>query len=320
MLIKPFNPIKEKEIIKINNGYKLHKDGSLSRRRIATNINHNFARIEEIKIVPKLNKILKTCTFGQFNTPNYIDTISWMGSSIDMESGEIIDFGAYSPIPNTSNYFTSQLLGDYMPQSTIRVKDSDNIYVTNLINSKENLSNYEFLNYTIFGTEEYFQMNYNDIVGILDSFFSQWGFNYPFDSYVIIDTYSKTFTPKFKYLKGMLEESTAFKLFSLYTKSISRLVDLLSYHSEMSKRKFRIKVFTSAFMSVIRITDLEHKEINLTLTPSASDHFQTIINNCIAEKNFSVSENAECLMGSNAKEISLDMMNSVDYLNDLKLF
>lgn len=320
MLIKPFSPIKEKETIRLSNGYKVHKDGSLSRRRIATCNNRDFARVEEIKIVPRLGKILKTCTFGQFNTPNYIDTISWMESSIDMESGEIIDYGAYSPIPNTSNYFTSQLLGDYMPQNTIRVKNSDNIYVTDLINSEDKLSNYEFLNYAIFGAEDYLQMNYNDVIGILDSFFSQWGFNYPFDSYVIIDTYSKTFTPRFKYLKGVLDESTALKLFGLYAKNISKLVDLLSYHSEMNKRKFRIKVFTNAFMSVIRITDLEHKDINITLTPSATDHFQAVINNCIAEKHFCLSENVECLMGNNAKEISLDMMNSVDYLNDLKLF
>lgn len=320
MLIKPFSTIKEKEVIKLNNGYKLHKDGSLSKKRIATCTEHDFARIEEIKIIPKLSKILKTCTYGYFNTPNYIETISWMGSSIDMESGEIIDYGAYSPIPNINNYYTSQLLGDYMPQNTIQIKDSDNIYVTDFINSEDNLSNYEFLNYTIFGAEDYLQMNYNDIIGILDAFFSQWGFNYPFDSYVIIDTYSKTFTPKFKYLKGVLDESVALKLFGLYAKNISKLVDLISYHSEMNKRKFRIKVFTNAFMSVIKITDLEHKEINITLTPSASDHFQSIINSCAAEKNFIVSENAECLMGNNAKYISLDMMNSVDYLNDLKLF
>lgn len=320
MLIKPFSPIKEKEFIRFNNGYKLHKDGSLSRRRIATCTGRDFARVEEIKIIPKMSMIVKTCTYGLFNTPNYIDTISWMGSSIDMESGEIIDYGAYSPIPNTSNYHTTQLLGDYMPKTTIKINDSDSIYVTNFINSEDNLSNYELLNYKIFGMEDYLQMNYNDLIGVLDSFFSQWGFNYPFDSFVVIDTYSKTFTPKFKYLKGVLDESTALKLFGLYAKSISKLVDLISYHSEMSKRKFRIKVFTNAFMSVIRITDLEHKGINITLTPSASDHFQTIINNCIAEKHFDLSENAECLMGSNTKEISLDMINSVGYLNYLNLF
>jgi hypothetical protein len=241
-----------------------------------------------------------------------------------MMTGECIDYGINSQTPNFTDNKTYQLLGNnYDNSNTYIIQDTDRIYPSNYVDEFLHISTFDpnsIIN-KVWSAEEVLQMDYTDLIGLLDSFFTQWGFNFPFDSYIVIDTKTKQFTPKFTYLNGIMDKNSVLPLFAAYVREISKLVEYISRCCEIfDNRHFRIKIFTNAFVSVIVINDIDYKEIEYKLNPSNCDHFRSLVNNKLACRSYGLTEAASILFNTKNKNISDEILQSIDFLDNFTLF
>lgn len=331
MLIKPFVPTYEP-----STRSPLKRTNLLDRRRIAVSPKGR-ARIEEIHIDPKEKTITKICSLGSFE--NYKQSIGNrinIDSSImimnDLLTGERIGCNIKSQTPNNSDTKTFQLLNfnefDYWnwqdrANSTYVLQEGDRVYPSKYVDEfiHESTFNPEFIGFGINSIEDTIQMPYVNFVGLLDSFFTQWGLGYPFDSTITIDTKTKEFTPRFSYCKELIDERSALAMFGTYAKEISKLVDLISHCSLVEKRHFRINIFTNAYLAIIKVTDMDYKEMSFDINSSHCDHFRALVNNKIARKDYDVSEAAGLIVtNKNFGSISSEILESVNYLTDIELF
>ena len=329
MLIKPFVPIIDKTPPRKTSNL-------LDRRRIAVSPKGR-ARIEEIHIDPEEKTVTKVCSLGNFenykcSVGNRISIDSSIIVSNDLISGEQLTCKIRSQTPNNSKNKTFQLLNfdtmDYWNWEsrvggTYVLQEGDKVYPSKYVDEfiHESTFNTDFIGLGVCSVEEAIQMPYISFVGLLDSFFTQWGLGYPFDSTIIIDTKTKEFTPRFSYCKELIDEKSALALFGTYAKEISKLVDLISHCSAIERRHFRIKVFTNAYLSIINITDMDYKEMSMEINASNCDHFRSLVNNKIASKTYDLSEAAGLIvLNKNFGNISSEILESVDYLSNYEIF
>lgn len=327
MMIKPFHYISD-----VKTESKMKCNSLLDRRRIAVSPSGR-ARIEEIHIDPDEKTVTKICSLGDFEDYRYsIGNRIRLDSSLkivtDLTSGETLDYNIKSQIPNNnrcktfqtvcnSSYFT----GD--DESVYILKDTDKVYPSKYVDEFIHKSSFdpEYICLGINTIEESVQMPYIEFIGLLDSFFTQWGLGYPFDSKVIIDTKTKEFTPRFTYCKELLDEKTALAIYATYAKEISKLIDIISRVSEIENRHFRIKVYTNAYMSYMSITDMDYKEMSFDIKSSNCDHFRSLVNNKIASSNYDFTESAGLVvLNKRFGNITSDILETIQYVDSFSPF
>ena len=323
MLIKPFRPATEHVPTRFRYEF--------NRSRIAVSPSGR-ARIEEIHIDTKNKTVTKTCSLGNFENYKYsvgnrISLDSSLSVMTDLVTGKLVDYKIKSQIPNNNDCKTFQTLGNDFtmldPGNVYVLKDHDVVYPSKFVDEYIHESTFDpkDILFSVYATENATQMPYTDFIGLLDSFFTQWGFGCPFDSTVVIDTKTKEFTPKFTYDENLIDKDTALTIFAAYAREISKLIEFISFTSLVEKRHFRIKVFTNAYMSYVSIKDMDHPELNFDINASNCDHFRSLINNSIASKSYSVSEAAGLVvLNKNFGNISSDILETVDYVCEPDLF
>lgn len=326
MLIKPFRQEYEPSITLKGGFVKNQNTSEYKRRRVFSN-KSGSVRIEEININPKTKTIVKNCIFGEFdksplNFGNIINVDDSMSITLDATTGKRKNFNIYSGIPNNSNSMTGQIVGNiYSPiPKTIALDKNDIVYNTDYIDDLYHTEyDKEKILYKIYAIEDIFQMSYSELVGFVSAFFSQWEFSYPFESEIIIDTKSEVFDIKsFKYLEGVIEKEIMMTLFASYTRDLSNLTALLSYNAKKENRNFRVLVYSTPFVSVIRIKDIKYpKEINETFSPSASNHFRSIINNVASKSDYDLTEEAGYIITNCNGDVSSEILETIDYIDDI---
>lgn len=324
MLIKPFESLKDIDVTP-------RKLRSVGKRRIAVSPK-GTVRIEEINIDPRNKTIIKSCKFGRMINSNYefskrINVTNEVVVVNDLLSGEVIDYATKAPIPNFSDSKTYQLINKNLyviaDKSYYLIQPEDRIYQSKHVDPlfiHEECFDPQTISLGISGIEDSMQLSYIECVGLLDSFFTQWGYSFPFDSTVIIDTKHKEFTPKFTYAKGLLDEQTALGLYATYAKEISKLVDILCDSKDIQNRNFRIKAYTNAFSCIISISDLDHKEISFDLNSSCYDHYRTLVNNKLACRDYDLTEQAGVIVLNKNGDISSDMLETLTFLGEHDVF
>lgn len=285
------------------------------KRRVACN-KLGDVRIEKITIYPEIKLLTKECSFGKKRYDSvkpdsvcmYFDAKNNMYTSIDLNSGKCVQWGSdcKSPSYNCTGY---RLYAGYSeePEPTpcfISLDSSDQIYSTDKLEFCFTGFDLESRKADIYCAENSLQMGYTSCVGLLTSFFTQWSYSFPFDSFVIFDT-SKGFNiPEFKYL-NIVDKELGQKMYTEYIKSISRVFDIIKRNCEIEKKNIRIYIFTSAFTTVIKIKD---HGLTLDYNLNASDHFDTIISNVESDgAGWCMSEECGAIMGTDNREISSDM-------------
>lgn len=327
MLIKPFRQEDYKPSLVLKGGFVKNYNGSEFKRRRVFSNNSGSVRIEEIIVNTEKKTIVKKCIFGEFdrsplNFGNIINVDDVMSVTLDLKTGNRLRFNTYSGIPNNSRSITGQIVGyisEPIPKS-VMLNKNDIVYNTDYIDDLYH-TEYDKQNilYKIYAIEDIFQMSYSELIGFTSAFFSQWGFSYPFESSIIIDTKSEEFSIKsFKYLQGVIEKDLITQLFASYVKDLSNLTSLVSYNAERENRHFRMLIYSTPFVSVIRIKDMNHpKDINGTFYPSASNHFRSMINNAASKSGYDLTEEAGYILTNNNGDISSEILESINYIDNI---
>lgn len=285
-----------------------------SKKRVAGNKN-GTVRVEELDIYPEGNFMVKKCLYGKRTNRygnNEVTLKNTMYSTVDCGSGELLQFGS----TNLSPYGDWMYAGshEYPEREKIILSGEENFYESNRLNdcftSGYDLSS---IKSDIYANEDVLQIAYNDCVGLLTSFFSQWNFGIPTDSFVIIDTLRGEFNvPKFTYL-NIVDREHGKKMYAYYIKHVSSVVDLLTRNCEMYKKKLRIMVFNSAYTTVIKIKDLENKGLRLDYNLNASDHFSSILHNMVSGNDkWILSEESHVILKPDMGVVSDKMIDSCD--------
>ena len=326
MLIKPFRQENNEPPIILKGGFVTNFDRSEYKRRRVFSNKSGSVRIEEIILNPKKKIITKNCVFGEFdksslNFGNIVNVDDEMSVTIDLKTGKRMSFSTYSGIPNNSKSITGQTIGyvTYPINRVISLNDNDVVYNTDYIDDLYHTEyDKESILYKIYAVEDLFQMSYSELVGFTSAFFSQWEFSYPFESDVIIDTKSETFSIRnFRYLQGIIKKEVIGCLFKSYAEDLSDFTRLASYNAKKEKRDFRVLVHSTPFVSIIRIKDLIYNDICETFSPSASNHFRAMINNATSESGYDLTTEAGCIINSNNGDISAEMLESINYIDNI---
>ena len=337
MIIRPFYRTEEKpylDTLKISNSlnFEVSKDfyGNVyfHKKRIGVNDKGAF-RCEEINIFPKTKTLIKETTFGSFDPKDELNllgrnanSISRIRSTLDLKTGKLVEWGSESPIPSNNGSRNFQVLG-FLNTNMYghHIRYEDKFYQTDKIENGDESFDIDSVKFKIYGTEDNLQMGYIETVGLMETFFSQWSFDYPFESSIIIDSKDGFNIVKLKYLKGILEEEAALKLFSDYLTGLDKLTELFKYNCFKEKRHIRVYVYTSAFCAIIKIHDCDHREIKLDSIISGSNHFKTLIFNKASNPNYyDFSEEAGIILRTRHGNISDEFIKSLNYLNDENLY
>lgn len=319
---------KSTDLPSFKNGYKIIEDplrgNCFYKKRIAVD-NDGNCRIEKIEIYPELGFLIKDCSYGEkiksFDPllKSGIKINKSMYSSIDLKTGSKLQYGADTIAPTAPmfepSYYFSGMYAEPSPEIAF-IEDGDIIYKTDKLISPFNSSgDYSIAEERIYAQEDQIQIGYTKLIGLLYSWFTQWSFEYPFDSFVIIDTKSGTYNiPEFKYL-NFIEKDYAKNIYKEYLKGLSKLTKLLKYNCDKEKRNLRILVYSGSYSTVIRIKDINHKELIIDNNLSGSDHFISLIYNMISDGfKFNISEEAFNIVNLSNGDISEDMISS--YVDD----
>ena len=288
-----------------------------SKKRIAGNRNGSI-RIEEMDIYPYQKMLVKKCSFGRKSKifgKEIVDLKNTMYSTIDCETGKLIQHGSSNLSP----------FGDWMSAGLETEPLKDRVYLdencpfyeaTDLNDCFTSGYDMNSVKADIYANEDVLQMAYSECVGLLTSFFSQWNYGIPTDSFIIIDACKGVFNvPKFTYL-NIVDREQGKKMYAYYIKHISEMVELLSRNCELSGKKLRILVFNSVYTTVIKIKDLENKGLNLRYSLNASDHFSSIVHNVesLSGDKWSMSEESGVILKPDMGKVSDSMIYSY-YMN-----
>jgi hypothetical protein len=311
------------------NGYKIIEDplkgNCFYKKRIAID-NEGNCRIEKCEICPELGYLIKDCSYGKKiktfdpSLSNGIRISKSMYTTIDLKTGAKLQWGADTLAPTAlycdPHYFFSGLYDEPSPD-LIFVDDGDIVYKTDKIINPFMSDALEFSDVLskIYIEEDTLQIGYTKCIGLLISWFTQWSFEYPFDSYIIIDTKTGTFNvPEFKSL-NFIEKDYIKNIYKEYLKGLSNLTRLLKYNCDKENKRLRILIYSGSYSTVIRIKDIDHKEIVIDHNLSGSDHFQSLIYNLISDGfKYNISEEAYNVVNSSNGDISEDMISS--YIED----
>lgn len=325
MIIRPKQKLDEDDYITDRFGFKI-ENSSLSKHRFA--VNGNSIREESLLILPNKKLMVKEISIGSLS----IDYGSILGRPYypgnrcrivyDLDSGKLIEWGVSSGLPSTSGYKSDQLLGLISADNPVKqIHHSNDIYCTKFIEPSKNYYDIEHRASSIYSIEDDFQLPYTEFIGLINSFFSQWTFDLPFECTVILDSKLGFTIKNFRYLKNIIGYDIIIKRAGEFVKQLDKLAYLFKRNSEVWNRDLRVTVFMGAFCSIVRIHDKEHKAISLDSTISGCNHFESVVMNMAANpSNYPFSEEAGILLGTKFGNITDEIIGSINYLNDESLY
>ena len=104
--------------------------------------------------------------------------------------------------------------------------------------------------------ENCLQVGYGGSVGFVRSFFTKWGYSYPFESLIIIDTELCQFNVKnFKLIKFVINNDIATNLYKEFVKELDAFVRRLSENCSGDGGDFRIQVLITPYAVLIDYYD-----------------------------------------------------------------
>ena len=297
-------------------------------KKIAISSNHN-ARLEELIVDSKNKTITKNSFTGYLSTNNNIEVCNKMQVVSDMNTGETISYNLSSLMPSyDNNYNMSQNIGFFYSDKDLNLKSYDlhsydKRYVNDLIGDSKYITDFDYINAAIYGVENLLQVDYGDLVSVLEMFFTQWSFNIPFVSNIIIDTERRSFNiPKFTYFQKIISEEIAMNLYATFAKELSSLCEFMfDLFNNVYKRKFRILIHHTPFVTVIKIKDTDNKEISLDFNVSASDHLKAMVNNAVSCKWYCNNDSLNVITDkTHNRDITFDVLDTIDYINSNDIF
>lgn len=290
-----------------------------------------FARIEELMINPEQKTVLKECTTGiktlrYFGGTNSIVTTGYSYVLTDYQ-GHKIQWGTDAKITKDKSFddkngFSWTFAGEVGDRPSIVFFDDTKdvvIPVKNGTTISDVASDLKKIYLDIESAEDIMQMHYNDCIGLVTSFFGQWGFSYPFESECIIDS-KRGYNPvTFKYLGGVIDSESGKLLYVEFLNDLNRLTEVLKYACEKEQRHIRILAYTGPYSSVIKIKDMEYPSLSVDYNLSANDQFKLLIHNVKADGSGMFSgEWADILMGGSQKEVNKELVANL-FTNDIVL-
>ena len=288
----------------------------------------NNARLEEL-IVDKKNNTVTKNSFTGYYIADKIEICNKMQIVSDIKTGETISYNLSSRMPSYDNdYNLTQHLGFFYSDkelnlSSYKTNPYDKRYKTDFITDNKMITDFDFIRGAIYGTENTLQIDYGDLVGVLEMFFTQWSLSIPFVSRVIIDTERRIYNiPKFTYFQKIISEDVALRLYATYAKELQVLCDFLfDLFNNAYKRKFRIFIYTNPFVSIIKIKDIENENMTFDFNVSASDHLKSLVNNAVSCKWYCNNDALAVVTGKmRNKDITFDALDTIDYINSNDIF
>jgi hypothetical protein len=243
--------------------------------RISINPDKNVGRLEKITLAtdeedPENTYIVKECATGPMKYNKFIlhgepapslrvENYTYVTTDID---GEYLQSGGLSQYP-TENEIDSYVEYGFNDLDTANDFIVDEDYFKKKINKSIEFTNLTMNNIReeVLLYENKFQLPYTETIGFLDTFFSTWTFNYPFECYIIIDPARRIFNiPKIKYLPFIKAEEMK-AIYSLLVMEVDRMSNYLFRVFERERRHLKIVVFLHPFGSVIKLIDMDmHRE------------------------------------------------------------
>ena len=162
----------------------------------------------------------------------------------------------------------------------------------------------------VYDYENTYQMYFYEFIGLINIFFSNWLWNYPMSTYVIIDCKRGTYNvPKFSIL-NVINKDTSHKIYLNFIKGVSEISKMLKRICEMYGKNYVLNIFI-VNECVIKIFDIEH---NISM-----DTF--LLTNSDISNNLMKSSVSGGLRYCNSEELntvsSLSPANSLNIVNDI---
>lgn len=162
----------------------------------------------------------------------------------------------------------------------------------------------------VYDYENTYQMYFYEFIGLINIFFSNWLWNYPMSTYVIIDCKRGTYNvPKFSIL-NVIDKDTSHKIYLNFIKGVSEISKMLKRICETYGKNYVLNVFVGN-ECVIKIFDIER---NVSM-----DTF--LLTNSDISNNLMKSSVSGGLRYCNSEELntvsSLSPANSLNIVNDV---
>ena len=162
----------------------------------------------------------------------------------------------------------------------------------------------------VYDYENTYQMYFYEFIGLINIFFSNWLWNYPMSTYVIIDCKRGTYNiPKFSIL-NVIDKDTSHKIYLNFIKGVSEISKMLKRICEIYGKNYVLNIFIGN-ECVIKIFDIEH---NVSM-----DTF--LLTNSDISNNLMKSSVSGGLRYCNSEELntvsSLSPANSLNIVNDI---
>lgn len=109
----------------------------------------------------------------------------------------------------------------------------------------------------VYDYENTYQMYFYEFIGLINTFFSNWLWNYPMSTYVIIDCKKGVYNiPKFSIL-NVMDKDTSHKIYLSFIKGVSEISKMLKRICEIYGKNYVLNIFIGN-ECVIKIFDIEH--------------------------------------------------------------
>lgn len=323
MLIKPFKKSLDDtyDFGTTRNGYTLSKDydGEVFYKKDRFLLNDiGSCRYESIKIYPKKKTLIKECAFGEHRIRllgNTVNPVNFMYTALDTETGWIKRYGSKAIVPSINNLDKLLWCGCFgiEPPSTYVMKEETKVFRGNLQNISSVTERSKMIE-EVSITEDIFQNNYFKTIGLLNSFFMQWGYLYPFEAIVTLDSIKGFNLNSFKYLKGLLSEKASLELGKRFVAQCDRLTDLFKENFKDKHRSFKVQAFVGSFGSIVKLKSSDHI-LQFTFPTSNSDYSSELFKNNLNGSYYLSEEQRLLLTNDPLSDISDEMIQRTDSWN-----
>lgn len=323
MLIKPFKKSLEDtyDFGTTKNGYVLTRDcdGEVFYKKDRFLLNDiGSCRYESIKIYPRKKTLIKECAFGEHKIRllgNTVNPVNFMYTALDTETGEIKQYGSKAVIPSLINPDEPLWCGFFgiEPPPLYVMKEETKVFRGNLQNV-ESVTKREKILDEVSTTEDVLQKDYFKTIGLLNSFFMQWGYLYPFEAMVTVDSARGFNLNSFKYLKGLLSEKASLELGKRFVTQCDKLTELFKENFKDKHRSYKVQAFVGAFGSIVKLKSSDHM-FQFTFPTSDSDYSSELFKNNLNGSYYLSEEQGLLLTNGPLSDISDEMIQRTDSWN-----
>jgi hypothetical protein len=249
-------------------------------RRISLNDDTTAGRMERISIVttpdcPEYKFLYKESGIGFIKPNRYNNTElelifdNYMSSSLDYLDGSYLNSGGYCSFPLDTDSFIS--FGDTYDMPFERVPLNDKSFTKRTLSSLEHTHlTGELMDVEVQIFEDEYQLPYTETIGLINTFFSTWGYGYPFETTIIIDCKRKEFNiPRITYLPIVSKDKIK-NIYMKFIKEVGLISDYLFRLTEHEKRNIKFIVFFHPFGSIVKIKDLDRHTIDMVKNYNAN--------------------------------------------------